>query len=137
MANTSNQNLHRIYRLQKQTARSIFDTDYKHPSLPLFVNLGIVRLVIIDNRIRYFRCLTVYKSLNNTVSYMSDILRHFSSVHYINAIGVLHLVYSNFHEYVLRNNAEKQTLAFQALKDQNFLSSEQRNAPTMSSLKAR
>ena len=87
MANTSNQNFDRIYRLQKRIATSIFDTDYKHPSLPLFVKLGVVRLVTICNRIIYFRCLTVYKALNNAVFYISGILRHFTSVHNINAKG--------------------------------------------------
>ena len=37
-------------------------------------------------------------------------------------LGVLHLVYSNFQEYVLRTKAEKRMSAFHALKDWNFLS---------------
>ena len=54
--NTSNQNLDRIYHLQKRAAKLILDTDYKHPSLPMFVKLG---LLTIYDRIRYLQCLCI------------------------------------------------------------------------------
>ena len=47
MAKTSYQNHDRIYRLQRRTARLIFDTDYKHPSLPLFEKLGWLQFIIV------------------------------------------------------------------------------------------
>ena len=38
--NTSKENLDRIHRLQKRTARLILDANYKAPSLPLFIKLN-------------------------------------------------------------------------------------------------
>ena len=60
--NTSQQNLDRIHHLQKRAARLLLDTSYKHPSLPLFLKLGWLP---IHERIKYFRCLTVFRALTN------------------------------------------------------------------------
>ena len=54
--NTSKENLDRIHRLH----RLILDTDYKAPSLPLFTKLSWLPIY---ERIKYFRCLPVFKTL--------------------------------------------------------------------------
>ena len=83
--NTSQQNLDRIHCLQKRVARLILDTDYKHPSLPLFLKLGWLP---IHERIKYFTCLTVYKAHNNlTPSYLVYLIKPFCYVHRINTRG--------------------------------------------------
>ena len=83
--NTSQQNLDRIHCLQKRVARLIRDTDYKHPFLPLFLKLGWLP---IHERIKYFRCLTVYKANNNlTPSYLVYLIKLFCYFHRINTRG--------------------------------------------------
>ena len=54
--NTSKENLDRIHRLH----RLILDTDYKAPSLPLFIKLSWLPIY---ERIKYFHCLPVFKTL--------------------------------------------------------------------------
>ena len=47
--------------MQKRAASLILNTDSKHPSLPLFLKL---MWLPIYERIKYFRCITVYKALS-------------------------------------------------------------------------
>ena len=61
------------------------NTDNEHFCLPLFLKLGWLP---IHERIKHFRCLTVYKALNNlTPSYLVDLIKPFCYVHRINTRG--------------------------------------------------
>ena len=77
--NTSKENLDRIHRLQKCAARLIQDAYYKAPSLPLFIKLNWLPIY---ERIKYFRCLTVFKTLDNLApSFLQDLVTPFNTVH--------------------------------------------------------
>ena len=60
--NTSKENLDRIHRVQKRAARLILGADCKAPSLPLSIKLNWLPIY---ERIKHFRCLTMFKTLNN------------------------------------------------------------------------
>jgi len=60
--NANKEHTDRLLWLQIQAARLILDADHRHPSLPFFKKLNWLPF---NERVKYLRCLTVYKCLNN------------------------------------------------------------------------
>ena len=127
--NTSKKNLDSIHRLQKRAARLILDADYKAPSLPLFIKLN---WLTIYERIKYFRCLTVLKTLDNLApSYLQDLVTPFNTVHNFNTRGsgdnLLQLT-------KVLSESGRRTFKFLAASDWNSLDRNIRNSSSLYSL---
>ena len=91
--------------------------------------------VFLHSCIKYFRCIAVYKALNNlTPLYLTNLIKPFKSIHHINTRGSL-----NQHTQLPKanNNAGKRTFAFLAAKDWNTLDVGMRNAPCLSAFRGR
>jgi hypothetical protein len=121
--NTCQKNFDKILKLQKRAARLILDTDRKAHSLPLFLQLGSLP---IGERIKYFRCLLVFKLLNNLrLGYMKNLLTPFKNVHCQNTWG------STNNNLVLPRvsiNSGKHSFSFLTASDWNSLDVDIRNA---------
>ena len=128
--NTSQQNLDRIHRLQKKTARLILNQDYKAPSLPLFLQLGWLPF---HERVKFLRGVTVYKALNNlTPTYITNLIKPFNSVHKLNTRGADQKIVKI---PMVTTNAGMRTFAFIGAKEWNSLPKDIRNASSISSFK--
>ena len=128
--NTSKENLDRIHRLQKRAAQLILDADYKAPSLPLFIKLNWLPIY---ECIKYFRCLTVFKTLNNLApSYLQDLVTPFNTVHNFNTRGsggnLLQLP-------KVSSESGRRTFKFLAASDWNSLDRNNRNSRSLYSFK--
>ena len=125
--NTCHKNLDNILKLQKRAARLILDTDRKAHSLPLFLQLGWLP---IGERIKYFRCLMVFKSLKNLCpGYMKNLLTPFKNVHFQNTRGSTN---NNLVLPRVNTNSGKRSFSFLASSDWNSLDVDIRNASTLS-----
>ena len=110
--NTSQQNLDRFLKLQKRAATLILDADKRAPSLSLFLKL---RWLPIQDRIKYFRCLLVHKSLHGLApSYVSDLMLPFSHVHNRYTRSAVN---NSLKLPKVNNNSGKRTFAFMAATD--------------------
>ena len=70
--------LNRILKLQKRAARLILNKDCQTPSEPLFKKLGIMT---VHNRIKYHKCILVYKCLNKLApNYLCEKISYRSEV---------------------------------------------------------
>ena len=119
-----------IHRLQKRAARLILDADYKAPSLPLFIKLNWLPIY---ERIKYFRCLTVFKTLDNLApSYLQDLVTPFNTVHNFNTRGsgdnMLQLP-------KVSSESGRRTFKFLAASDWNSLDRSIRNSSSLYSFK--
>jgi hypothetical protein len=124
--NTCQKNFDKILKLQKRAARLILDTDRKAHSLP-FLQLGWLP---IGERMKYFRCLLVFKLLNNLCpGYVTNLLTPFKNVHCQNTRGSTNnnLVLSR-----VSTNSGKHSFSFLAASDWNSLDVDIRNASTLS-----
>ena len=121
------QELRQNFKIAERAARLILDTDRKAHSLPLFLQLGWLP---IGERIKYFRCLMVFKSLKNLCpGYMKNLLTPFKNVHCQNTRG------STNNDLVLprvSTNSGKRSFSFLAASDWNSLDVDIRNASTLS-----
>jgi hypothetical protein len=110
--------------LQKRAARLILDTDRKAHSLP-FLQLGWLP---IGERMKYFRCLLVFKLLNNLrLGYMKNLLTPFKNVHCQNTRGSTN---NNLVLPRVSTNSGKRSFSFLAVSD--WTSLDIRNASTLS-----
>ena len=126
-------NLDRLPRLQKRVARLILDADYKSPFLPLFLKLNWLS---IQDRIKFFRCLTVFKILNNLVPlYLSNLIepfRSFRNVHNFNTRGSCENLLKL--PRITSETGKRSFTEFLAVADWNSLNNELRNAPSLQTL---
>ena len=131
--NTTKKNLDRLPRLQKRVARLILDADYKSPFLPLFLKLNWLS---IQDRIKFFRCLTVFKILNNLVPlYLSNLIepfRSFRNVHNFDTRGSCENLLKL--PRITSETGKRSFTEFLAVADWNSLNNELRNAPSLQTL---
>ncbi len=72
-------NLDRLFKLQKRTARKIFDLPTQTPTAPLLAKLKWMSLI---DRVLYHKAVMVYKLLNGLApGYMQDIFKYVTDVH--------------------------------------------------------
>lgn len=130
--NCSNELLDRIIKLQKRAARLILNKDLSSPSAELFNQLGWLRF---DERVRYRKCILMYKALNNLApTYLSNKFTYAHNMHNLDLRSA-----TNQTLYVPKPTLEiyRRSLTYSGPKLWNTLPESVRNAPSLGSFKQR
>ena len=119
-----------VTKLQKRAVRIILETNYFTPSIQLFNRLDMLSY---EKRVMYFRCIFVYKCLNNLSSdFFQNKFQYISEVHNLNTRSAAN---QNLSIPKCKTDYLKHSFIYSAIKVFNSIPVTIKSLPTISAYK--